>query len=118
MIQDLLLPLKQQVNAVEFSSDDALLERNLRRALSQILSMCRLKAADVEAMASELTSDETEGGYPVDFACGVIELAAAYYRYGEAYSDTSYRFSPSFEMMLSKYRRHYNPFTTDESTGL
>lgn len=107
--QDLLLPLKQQVNATEFDGDDALLERNLKRALQQLLSICNRRLYEIQIMASEMDEEDLDFGYPADFTGAVIELAAAMYRYGEAYSESSYRYTPSFEMVVSRYRKHYIP---------
>lgn len=110
-----LLPLlKQQVNAVEFDGDDQLLERNLRRALRQLLSVCNRTIGELTAIAAE-DEDESDSGLPSDFEGAVLELAAAMYRYGEAYADTSFRFTPSFEMVMSRYRRHYDPFEEDKN---
>lgn len=109
LAQELLPALKQQVNAVEFDSDDLLLLRNIKRALSQLLSVCNISLTDVQEQGAALDESQTECGLPVDFAGAVLELAAAMYRYGEAYADTVFRFTPSFEMVVSKFRRHYNP---------
>lgn len=113
-IQDLLLPLKQQVNAVEFDADDQLLGRNLKRSLQQLLGMCNRSLSEILDIASDMEEDELEGGMPADFSGAVLELAAAMYRYGEAYADTSFRFTPSFEMVVSKYRKTYNPFPEED----
>lgn len=108
--EQLLQPLKQQVNAVEFDADDALLTRNLKRALGQLLSVCRISIDDLQTARESLNEEELECGIPADFAGAVLELAAAMYRYGEAYADTSYRFTPAFDMVVSKYRKPFNPF--------
>lgn len=113
----LLLPLKQQVNAVEFDGDDLLLKRNIKRALSQLLSICHVTLDDIAAMSETMDENELEEGLPVDFAGAILELAAAMYRYGEAYADTVFRFTPSFEMTVSRYRRHYNPTEEEDESA-
>lgn len=114
--QALLPALKQQVNAVEFDSDDALLERNLRRALRQMLGVCRRTLEEMLALGGDMDATELDCGLPSDFAGSVIELAAAMYRYGEAYDERNYRFTPSFEMTMTRYRKHFNPYADDERT--
>lgn len=114
LIEDLLPLLKRQVNAVDFDSDDALLQTNLRRAYAQMMSMCKTTRTDLDAISASMTEDELECGIPADFAGALLELASAMYRYGEAYSEATYRFTPSFEMVVSRYRKHYNPFKPDD----
>lgn len=114
LTEELLKKLKQQVNAVEFDGDDALLETNVKRALQSLLSSCNLRLSEILEMAAGMEDFELECGLPADFTGAVLELAAAMYRYGEAYSDTTFRFTPSFEMVYSRYRRHYNPFGKED----
>lgn len=119
LTEELLVKLKQQVNAVEFDSDDLLLTTNLKRALQSVLSSCQLRLSDIIEKAESMDEIELECGLPADFAGAVLELAAAMYRYGEAYSESNYRFTPAFEMALSRWRNHYDPFEcNDESEGL
>ena len=113
-IDDLLPLLKEHVNAVEFDGDDALLLRNLKRALRQVLGMCNLTLSELLSSAKSMEDYELEQGLPADFAGSVLELAAAMYRYGEAYSESSFRFTPSFEMTLSRYRKHFDPYNKEE----
>ena len=104
--QELLIPLKQHVNAMEFDSDDALLECNIKRALRQFLRKCNRSLGEIMEMAYSLDESELECGYPADFTGAVIELAAAMYRYGEAYDEKTLRMSPSFLMVLSDYWKY------------
>lgn len=114
LTHELLVKLKQQVNAVEFDGDDSLLETNLKRALNSVLRLCQRSLSEIYDIASDMTDIELECGLPADFTGAVLELAAAMYRYGEAYSDTTFRFTPSFEMALSTFRKHYDPYKEEE----
>ena len=107
--EELLPLLKQHVNAAEFDQDDDLLRMYLNQSMQQVLSMCNRGYSEIVAMSEEMDFPAVEGGFPADFAGAILELAAAKYRYGEAYSDTTFRFTPSFRMVVSKYRKHYIP---------
>lgn len=107
--EELLTLLKKHVNAVEFDSDDELLQLYIEQSILQILAVCNRSYEEITAMVEGMDYPAARGGFPADFTGAVLELAAAKYRYGEAYSEASLKLTPSFAMVLSKYRKPYIP---------
>lgn len=106
---ELLKLLKQHVNAVEFDSDDELLSMYIEQAVQQLLGVCNRSYSEIINMTEKMDFPVVKGGFPADFAGAILELAAAKYRYGEAYSESNFRLTPSFSMVISKYRKPFIP---------